>query len=108
MTMIAKSTLGPTKFSSPKISAHVRRKGWCQTYRTPSNSCERSDDTSRSRFAWNEARIMSRDIAENAYEMTSTTKGSTRAMVNSAPPSGEPASCTIACRPVWTAAASGS
>ena len=100
MTTIAKSTLGPTKFKSPKISAHVRRKGWCQTYRTPSSNCARSDDVSRSRFCWNEARIMSSEIAEKAYEMTSTTKGSTRAIVNRAPPSGAPASCTIAFRPV--------
>ena len=48
------------------------------------------------------------EIAENAYETASTTKGSTRAIVNRAPPSGEPASCTIAFRPLWTAAASGS
>ncbi len=51
---------------------------------------------------------MSSEIAEKAYEMTSTTNGRTRAIVKRAPPSGEPASCTIAFRPVWTAAASGS
>ena len=58
---------------------------------------------SRSRSSWNGARIVSSDIAENAYETTSTTNGSTRAIVKRAPPSGEPASCTTAFRPVWAA-----
>ena len=76
-------------------------------WRNPSARRARTDAVSRSRASWNRRRIASRKEVDATYEAASTTNGTACPIVNSAPPTGGPATLTPADRAWSTASAVG-